>query len=85
MWGNPSVRCGSVRHLRRGRSAEHDPLITVTNDCYDVLGFYHHPDDEACSLREAWRLNLREPITAAAAFDLDEDGSVERLRLRLDL
>jgi len=76
-FGESVLNCGSALHLFVGRSAEHDPLIIVTNDTCDVRGVYHRTADSGYRLRQAWRLNVREAITAAAVFDLDDDGLTE--------
>jgi hypothetical protein len=75
--GESSYSCGSVLHLLLGRSAQHDPLIIATNDTCDVRAFHHRDGDHPCRLRQAWRLSVREPITAADVFDLDDDGLTE--------
>lgn len=71
------LNMGSVLHLAAGVSAEHDPLIFATNDMGDLRGLYHREADAGLRLRVAWRVNMREPITALAAADLTGDGMIE--------
>lgn len=73
--------CGSILDLLVGRSAEHDPLLIATTDAADVRGLYHRMEDTDSPqrLRQAWRLYMREPMTAAPAADLDADDLTETI------
>ncbi|GEM_PF-1868461 len=75
------IGVGPVLHLLQGRSAEHDPLLIATNDMADVRGVYHSASDtgDPYRLREAWRVSVGAPITAAITTDLTGDGLTETI------
>jgi len=72
---------GPVLHLLAGRSPEHDPLLIATNDMADVRAAYHRMEDADAPyrLRQAWRVSVGAPITAAIVADLDGDGFTETI------
>ena len=70
---------GSVLDLAPKAAPEHDSLIFATNDMGDLRGLYHREGDGEYRLCAAWRVNMREPITALATADLDGDGMTEAI------